>query len=214
MKHVYDLTGMRYGRLVAVEQRGFDNHGRAVWLWRCDCGTEKELQAYVVRNGHAKSCGCLLKDNKTGLIHGGYGTRLYKTWSTMKARCNNKNMPEHRWYGARGISVCEGWNDFSTFREWALANGYADNLTIERIDVNGNYEPDNCTWILLEEQGRNKTNTVYFKINGITKPLMDWADEYGVPRSTVYVRYTRGKYPFRDNEIDKSIMDKRRLRKL
>ena len=212
MKTVYDLTGIRYGMLEAVEQHGFDKYGRAVWLWRCDCGNEKEIQAYAVRCGHTRSCGCLVKENKKITTHGDYGTRLYKTWCSMKERCNNQNIRAYRWYGANGISVCEEWNDYVKFRDWAKASGYNNELTIERIDVNGNYCPENCTWITLKEQGRNKRNVVQFEIDGIIKPLLEWAEAFGVSQASAYARYKRGKYPFRENEMDASILEKRRLK--
>lgn len=214
MRKADDLTGVRYGRLVGIKRSRSDGYGRAIWLWHCDCGNEKEIQAYVVKNGHTKSCGCLLKENNSNYIHGGFGTRLYRTWCSMKERCNTITNPAYRWYGAKGVSVCEDWNDYVKFRDWAKSSGYKDNLTIERIDNNGNYCPENCKWITIQEQGKNKRNIIQFTINGITKPLLEWAKEYGVSQSTVYARYKRGKYPFRENEMDGSILEKRRLKVL
>lgn len=212
--YVDNMVGKRYGRLVGIEQRGFDRYGRARWLWRCDCGVERTIPAYVVKNGHSRSCGCLLKDCESRIRHGGYGSRLYKTWNGMKSRCKYKCHPSYKNYGARGISVCKEWEGFVGFREWALSSGYDDTLTIERIDNDGNYCPKNCTWIPRQAQGRHKRNVVQFEINGITKPLIVWAEEFGVPQKNAYSRYIRGKYPFRENEMNKSILEKRKLKKL
>ena len=208
-----DLTGIRYGRLVGVKRHSFDKHGRAIWLWRCDCGVEKAIQAYVVKNGHSKSCGCLLKEANSNYIHGGFGTRIYRTWCSMKERCNTATNAAYKWYGARGISICPEWTDFENFRDWAMSSGYNDNLTIERIDNNGDYCPKNCKWVTIQEQGKNKRNIIQFTINGITKPLFNWAEDYGVAPRTVYARYRRGKYPFRDNELNPSILEKCRLKR-
>jgi hypothetical protein len=209
-----DLTGVRYGRLVGIRRCGSDSRGRAIWLWHCDCGNEKAIQAYVVKNGSSKSCGCLLKEANRNLKHGGYGTRLYRTWCSMRERCNSKTLFAYRWYGAIGISICEEWDDFAKFREWANSSGYDDTMTIERIDGSGNYCPENCKWIPLKEQGRNKKNVVHFTINGVTKPLIEWAEQYGVRPRLAYQRYKRGKYPFRKNEMNRSILHKCRLKKL
>jgi len=167
---VVDLTGQRFGKLLVLRRCGSKN-GHAAWLCRCDCGNEKIMSASSLRSG-TKSCGCLCieaiknwnqsEEKKKVTVslktkHGMKGTRLYRIWQAMKARCTNQNVPCFRYYGGRDIRVCEEWkNDFQAFHEWAVENGYADNLTIDRVDVNGNYEPANCRWVTMAEQNKNK----------------------------------------------------------
>lgn len=163
-----DLTGQRFGRLVATE-RVFTDSQRTTWLCRCDCGNQKTVRTSDLRNGHTQSCGCLHREIvKTSTTvhrvdttsHGLSRTRLYRTWSGMKTRCYNERWKNYKNYGGRGVVVCDEWkHNFEAFYDWAIANGYADDLTIDRINVNGNYEPSNCRWITLEEQQKNRTNT-------------------------------------------------------
>ena len=131
-----DLTGSRFGRFVALERAPSERGTK--WLCLCDCGNTKVVDAPSLRRGLSTSCGCISR------THGGFGTRPYRIWANMLNRCRNPNVPAYKDYGGRGITVCEQWTDFAAFSVWALANGYADNLTIERKDVNGNYEPGNC----------------------------------------------------------------------
>ena len=124
--------------------------------------------------------------------HGMTKTRLHNIWVSMKERCNVPSVNCYKYYGGRGIKVCEEWkHSFESFRDWALANGYTDTLTIDRIDVNGNYEPSNCRWITLKEQGSNKTNNHFITYNGVTKTLQQWADEIGIHHVTLLERIER-----------------------
>lgn len=130
-----------------------------MWRCKCDCGTEKIVSGGNLRSGQSQSCGCQGSRATIGdrtRTHGAKETRLYQTWSNMRGRCNNPNNDNYANYGGRGISVCEEWDDFSKFRDWALANGYTDILTIERKDVNGNYNPNNCTWADMQAQSENR----------------------------------------------------------
>ena len=123
--------------------------------------------------------------------HGGMGTRLYGIWKQMRIRCRCKTNPSYRFYGARGIGVCEEWDDFSTFREWALANGYSDELTIERKNVNGNYAPDNCCWVEKAEQAKNTRNCKKYSFDGLTMGHNEWARHLGINPSSLTERIHR-----------------------
>lgn len=125
--------------------------------------------------------------------HGLSHTRIHRIWRGMKARCYNPNHDRYHCYGSRGITVCKEWKeDFLSFYDWAMNNGYSNELSIDRIDVNGPYSPENCTWSSQSTQSRNKQDTLYSTINGITKPLIIWAEENGIKYKTITTRYYRG----------------------
>lgn len=149
MGNVKDLTGMRFGKLLVIARGPNDSNGKATWKCRCDCGMEKHICSWALVGGLTKSCGCL----RHGLRH----TRLYTIWSHMQQRCENPKHNRYYLYGERGISICDEWrNDFITFYNWAIAHRYNDSLTIDRINPDGNYEPDNCRWVTVSEQNRNR----------------------------------------------------------
>lgn len=158
-KHSGKLEGKRFGKLTVIKRLRSNKKQNVVWLCKCDCGNFTEATTDLLNKGEKLSCGCrnreaLLERNTThGLTH----TRLYGIWSGMKARCYNPNRDEYKWYGAKGVTICEEWkNDFQKFYDWSLANGYNDNLTIDRINPYGDYEPANCRWATWSEQNFNK----------------------------------------------------------
>lgn len=131
-----------------------------------------------------------MSNNKHGLCK----TRLYSIYMNMKTRCYNKNNSHYKYYGKRGIKVCNEWlHDFQAFYDWSMSNGYNDNLTIDRINVDGNYEPDNCRWITQHDQCYNTRYNVYLTYNGKTQTMKEWADELGIKLGTISYRYRKGK---------------------
>lgn len=161
-----NLIGQRFGRLTVIERDGMDkNRKNVMWFCACDCGGTTRTTTTHLRSGHAKSCGCFAKERllqegeKTRFFttHGKSRSRLYRIFYGMKDRCYNTKNEKYNLYGARGIEVCDEWkNDFQAFCNWALANGYSDDLTIDRIENDRGYSPDNCRWATVTEQNRNR----------------------------------------------------------
>ena len=152
MTSAIDLTGERFGKLVAVRGAGSTKYGHALWLLKCDCGGETTAHAGELRAGKRRSCKCGLAKPK----HGMHKTRLHMIWGAMKARCQNPKRPAFADYGGRGITVRADWQRFIPFMEWALSHGYQDDLEIDRIDNNGSYSPENCHWVTRAVNARNK----------------------------------------------------------
>ena len=189
MRKPIDLTGQKFGRLNVVSLSPKRSGGHLHWVCDCECGNTITVLGYNLRNGNTKSCGCLQKEKAANrqYKHGQTGSRLFVTWCHMKQRCSNKNDHAYKYYGGRGIKVCAEWlNDFQTFCDWAMSNGYADNLTIDRIDVNGDYCPENCRWVTIKEQQMNKRVNVRIAFNGEIKTLSEWASEFNCRISAVY----------------------------
>lgn len=144
-----DLSGMKFGRLTVIERNGI-RRGKAVWKCLCSCGNYTDVTTSDLKTGNTLSCGCQRKENFNHSIHGHSHERLYGIYVAMKTRCRNNP------YYAK-VSVCDEWlNDYESFRKWALSNGYSDDLTIDRINNEGNYEPSNCRWVSMKEQRKNQ----------------------------------------------------------
>ena len=187
----YDLLGQRFGRLTAIEEAGKDKHGSILWRCKCDCGNECVVVGYSLRRGDSKSCGCLQRElaRQRHETHGDAKTRLYKAYDGIKYRCLNKNAKAYPRYGGRGITMCDEWlESFEAFRDWAVSNGYRDDLTIDRIDVNGNYEPNNCRWVSMKVQQRNRRNNSTYK----GKCISEWAEITGIKKVTIQHRLYMG----------------------
>lgn len=185
-----DLSGEKFGFLSVIKR---DITAKSVhhtyWVCKCKCGNKKSIRRDALIKGKTVSCGCYKR--KISTKHGGYQTRLYNIWQAMKKRCSSNKKHNDKWesYGGRGITIHEDWiNSFEIFREWAIASGYEDGLSIERMDVDGNYEPSNCTWANAKEQALNRRNNRLVTIDGRTQSITQWADELGINRATVNSR--------------------------
>lgn len=190
-----DISGCKFGRLTVVSLDKSTGR-RSFWLCKCDCGKETIVMKDNLRNGNTRSCGCIKTENPPRKTHGESKTKLHFVWNTMKARCKTKSVRNYNNYGGRGISVCKEWEDYINFRNWSINNGYEDGLTIERIDVNGNYCPQNCTWATRKEQARNKRNNLLHEIDGVTKPLIEWCEILNKNYEKARHRVQKRKTPF------------------
>ena len=183
-----DITGKRYGHLTAIRYDHTTKSRHEYWLFKCDCGKEKVIEKYSVTSGVQKYCGCQKWKQKHGKSH----ERIYSIWHCMIQRCENKHNTGYKNYGGRGINVCKEWKDFRNFYNWSISSGYSNGLTIDRIDVNGNYCPENCKWATIHEQTRNKRTNTLITIGKETKCLCDWAKHYCIRVNTVCDRIKRG----------------------
>lgn len=213
MKKVKDLTGMEFGRLTVLEFSHKNERRESYWVCQCNCKdkTIKVIKGRYLKNGNTKSCGCLrrehalevIKQNTKCSIRGismsnklPYKKELKNVWNNIKYRCNNPKDKHYEWYGEKGVRVCDEWLDtrlgFFNFYNWALSNGYEEGLSIDRLEVEGNYEPDNCEWVTQETQCNNMTTNVLITIRNKTQTLAEWAKEYNLPYYTIWYRYNSG----------------------
>lgn len=193
-----DLTGQKFGRLTVIKRA--ENIGRySAWLCKCDCGKEKIINGNSLKSGLTRSCGCISRGRQGKHCVDLIRTKLYGVWRSMKSRCSNPKVPVFKNYGGRGISVCDEWvNDFEAFHSWAFSSGYTEKLTIERIDNNKGYSPDNCRWATPKEQTRNRRKTLI--VNG--KTLGEWVEILDVEYNTLLYRYNKGKLECFKTNID------------
>lgn len=195
-----DIVGERFGRLVVlrrVEDKVFPKgYKKPQYECICDCGNTIIAVRGNLLTGNTTSCGCYKKelDHKRFLKHGCAENpdKLYQKWLSMRNRCFNSQATGYENYGGRGIRVCAEWDDYIKFKEWAITNGYADGLTIDRIDVNGDYEPDNCRFVTIKEQNNNRRTTNFHTYNGKTQSEMKWAEEYGISYGALKTRLGYG----------------------
>lgn len=186
-------SGRKFGRLTVVRSAGKSpRSGHSLSLCRCECGTEVVVQNARLLSGHTRSCGCLVKDTMTNLQHGESYSRLHHVWSGMKQRCLCPTDSAYARYGGRGITVCKSWaGSYVTFAKWARKNGYRDDLTLDRIDVNDGYRPGNCRFVPLARQATNRRDNHLITYDGKTMCLSDWARETGISSGTIHDRMVR-----------------------
>lgn len=195
--------GDKYFRLTIVKEVP-KRKGKRYFLCKCDCGNFVTVRFVALRAGEVKSCGCwkrevdswrfreLVKHNPNYSEHHSYYKEMYSIWHGMKQRCENPNRPHYEDYGGRGIRVCDEWKKFAPFQKWSHENGWKQGLTLDRIDVDGNYEPSNCRWITQKEQLLNRRNTVKLTLHGMTKPLVKWAEIYSISPHVIRNRLDDG----------------------
>ena len=184
-KSIDEMIGEKNDRLTIVEYVGTDEKKQRLWKCRCDCGN------YVIKStnslhmqGKRHSCGCIRREHPNNTRHGMCYTRINSIYRKMKQRCFWKDDPRYKDYGGRGITITSEWlgrNGFLNFYKWAMENGYSDELSIDRINVNGNYEPSNCRWITMKEQSRNTRKTIWITYNGETRMLKEWSEYLNIP---------------------------------
>ena len=191
-----DLTGQKFGYLTAIEIDPTVKNGRTNWKCLCKCGNYTTVVAFQLRSGKTTSCGCRRYETKNQ-THGMKHTRIYSIWCGMKARCYGKSDKNYSRYGAVGISVCDEWkDDFMSFYNWSIQNGYTDELTIDRINNSLGYCPENCRWATREEQQRNKTNNIFVEHNGETKTLAEWCKIMDQPYQRTHDRMKSAIYHY------------------
>ena len=205
-----ELTGKRFGKIKVVSKKGIEK-GCVIWNCVCDCGKELEISTGRLNFGNVKSCGCVKRQMiiERNTTHGKSKTRLYEIWVGMKKRCYNPKSKAYERYGGRGITICPEWlDDFMNFYNWSMANGYSDDLSIDRINVNGNYEPDNCRWSTRKEQSCNTRRTKLFNHNGKAKTLKQISLDEKINYNTLLKKVSEN-----GNDVDKAIYEiKNRIR--
>lgn len=190
--NMLQLTGERFGKLTAIARVSNDAFGRAVWRCLCDCGREADVAGFRLKRGHTRSCGCLMRQGN--VTHGKSRTPTHNSWIAMKARCFNPAYKFFSRYGGRGISVCDRWNDsFEAFLE-DMGERPAG-ATLDRIDVDGNYCPENCRWATIAEQQNNRATTIMVTREGRTMSVSQWCAELGISRDRVYKAIRHGVPP-------------------
>jgi hypothetical protein len=195
---IKDLTGQRFGNLIVIKATEKRKFKHVVWLCKCDCGNEKEIIGNALTSGQCKSCGCLRVKkswdkgkNATNYLHGMSRTPIHNAWIHMRQRCYNGNDKSYPDYGGRGITVCKKWQTFEGFYE-DMGSSYKEGYSIDRIDVNGNYEPSNCRWATNLVQANNKRDNKRYTVEGITDTMSNLSRKYGITHYAVRTRLMLG----------------------
>ena len=196
--------GDRFGRLIVLEEvepiRGKQLVRR--YLCLCDCGNKVIARYGNLKYHGTRSCGCLVRDVNSAIRKfpkEAVNSRLYIIWNSAKERCFCPNSTSYKWYGLRGISMCDEWrNDFMSFYKWSIENGYSDDLTLDRINSKGNYEPSNCRWATYKEQANNTSTNLRFTYNGEEHTIHEWADIVGINAMALRHRIVYAKWPIEE----------------
>lgn len=200
------LIGQVYGRLTVIEaaddlvsQSGYHT---VMWKCQCECGNVVIVRGKSLKGGVTKSCGCWQREGLAARAskHHGFGSRLYAVWDSMRQRCNNPKHHAYANYGGRGIKICDEWDDYSSFHQWAARTGYDENAprgmyTLDRIDVDGEYSPKNCRWADMRNQANNRRNSIHLEYAGENLALTEWAERINVDYTTLWNRYKNGLSP-------------------
>lgn len=181
------IIGHRFGRLVVLSVGSRTGH----WLCQCDCGSKMEATKANLKHGRTKSCGCIRKERNNGSTHGQTGSLTHKRWLSMRRRCMDSSQPYYHNYGGRGISVCDRWDSFENFLE-DMGECPSPEMTLDRIDSNGNYGPENCRWATHSQQNRNTSKNRLLTLNGETMCVADWADRTAIKPQTILNRLRYG----------------------
>lgn len=197
---IKDLTGQKFGKLTVLSYAFSDKHRVSHYLCECECGNQKIISGQNLSKGLTKSCGCIKKSKKSNdkpqkrdRFKWASYDRIYRIWYGIKYRCYYKTSTSYKKYGAKGVTMCEEWkNDFQNFKQWALENNYAENLTIDRIDNSKGYQPDNCRFVDYQTQNNNRSCNHYITIDNVTHTITEWLRIYNLRRSSYDKRIKKG----------------------
>lgn len=192
MPKIIDLTGQKFGKLSVIRMVGKNKNHKAMWECKCECGNVICVDSHSLRCGNSKSCGCSRQHINRKHGDSGDRARLYTIWANMNMRTSNPNNSCWKDYGGRGITICEEWKDYEAFKRWATENGYEPNLTIDRIDNDKGYSPDNCRWITRKMQCYNRRSNHLLKYGDEEKTIQEWADQFNLKRNTLVHRLKLG----------------------
>lgn len=193
MVKLINLIGKKFGRLTVIKRVENTKNNKTQWLCKCDCGNYIKVQSYLLTHNYTKSCGCIAieKLKKRSITHGLSKSKIYAVYCTIKARCNNPNNNVYQYYGAKGVKLCSEWLNFENFYNWAINNGYKEGLSIDRINVNGDYEPSNCRWATKEEQSNNRSNNHLITYNNQIHTISEWSKITGLTKSAIQYRLSK-----------------------
>lgn len=185
-----DITGKRFGKLVVIGRSKFNIRSKPAWDCICDCGNKKSMSGSLLKNGNSTSCGC--KTIETATTHGMAGTHTYNVWTRMHNRCSNTKERQYKNYGGRGIKVCHEWKSFEVF--YKDMGHQLRGMSLDRINVDGDYCKDNCRWVSMAEQQSNKRNNTYVEHNGEKHTLAQWGRITGIDPKVIRSRIFRSKW--------------------